>query len=878
MYQLSDYIFKEKIFYDEKTVVYKALRVSDNLPVTIKQINTSYPDLSHIIRIKQEYELNQMIQSKYVIKIFEMKEIDNLPILIMEDYSNQSLKQFFCSNKPTLVEFLKIAIEITQAISEIHKSNIIHNAISSDNIIVDNEIKITNFSIATLIGKSDRTIDNFQKIDGNVSYISPEQTGRMNRSVDYRTDFYSLGITLYEVLLGYLPFQAEDDMGMMYCHLAKEPLPPCHAQKQIPKAISDIIMKLLEKMSENRYQSSIGIIYDLEKCLEELKETGEIIDFEIGSHDISDRFIIPQKLYGRDVEIATLLLSLEAVSKGFTEIVTVSGYSGVGKSSLVNEIRKPLIKNKCLFGKGKFDELNYNNSYSALNQVFEGILHQILSSSKEQITNWKNTFLDGLKPNAKIIIDIIPSLELIIGAQPEVPTLTPNETDNRFNFVFSNFIKCLCSNEHPLIIFLDDMQWCDLITLKLLKNLVINQEFLYLFIIMSYRDNEVYSAHPLMLTLDMIIKSGIDIHNMNLKPLQLEHISLLLSETLHCTAEETSTLAELCLNKTEGNPFFLNQFLQLLYEKDLIWFDLNERIWKWDLRLIQTADITDNVIELLLEKIKNLSKPAQELLTLASLIGNSFDLNLLSYISKKSLEFTYTLLQEAVLEGLVLIDEKTTNSSPNIGFHFVHDKIQQAANTLIDIDRINNLHLEIGRLLLANINDGNYDTNLFDIVNHYNFGIQLISSLQERELLAELELKAGKRAKKATAYELASQYFQIGIVLLQEDCWQTQYQLSLSLYTEATETAYLIGNIDIMLQLAKIVDTHGKNILDKFAVNKIIIQAYVSQGNIPQGVDTSLNMLNEFGLNLQKKPSKVETFIKLKKLSFLCEKLILKIL
>jgi serine/threonine protein kinase len=479
MSDISDYILNEKIYSNEKTVVYRGKRVKDNLPVIIKRLNNEHPDLTHIFRMKHEYEINQMINSSSVVKIYEINQSDNLPFLITEDFGGESLHLLIKKQKFTIKEFLNISIKIVQSLSDIHNAKIVHNDINPSNIIMNTKtgnIKITDFGMATMLEIDYRTMDGFHEINGTLSYISPEQTGRMNRSIDYRTDFYSLGVTFYELLLGYLPFSAEDELGLIYCHLAKQPIPPHHLQSEIPKVVSNIVMKLMEKMVENRYRSAEGLKSDLEECLERFEKHGTIDIFELGKNDISDRFIIVQRLYGRESEIKTLLSSFESTSINSTKIISVSGYSGIGKTSFVNELRKSILKHRGFFAMGKYDQLNRSTSYSALIQVFDEILHELLSGSKEQLDNWKNIFLENLGGNCKIIIDIIPSLALIVGIQPEVPILPPTEASNRFNFVFQNFVKCFCLNNRPLTIFLDDIHWCDLASLKLIEKLMLNSE------------------------------------------------------------------------------------------------------------------------------------------------------------------------------------------------------------------------------------------------------------------------------------------------------------------------------------------------------------------------------------------------------------------
>lgn len=863
---ISKYILNEKIYSNEKTVVYRGKRKRDSLPVIIKQVNDETSDFTHIFSIRHEYEINQKINSSSVAKIYEMYDKDDSPFLVMEDFGGESLKSFIKMQIFSIKEFLNISIKIVQALCDIHNANIVHNDINPSNIVINNKtdvVKIIDFGMATMLEVDNRSMGNFEQIHGTLPYISPEQTGRMNRSIDYRTDFYSLGVTLYELLIGDLPFKAEDELELIYCHLAKEPMPPYKVQSRVPKILSDIIMKLMEKMAENRYQSAEELKSDLQECLDKFEKNGEVISFNLGKNDISNRFIISQKLYGRESEIKKLVTTLESASINSAKLITVCGYSGVGKSSLVNELRRSIVKHRGFYAVGKFDQLKHSVSYSALIHAFDEILKQILSYSKEELMYWKNLFLQNLGPNCKIITDIIPSFELIVGNQPEVPSLNPAEASNRFNFVFQSFVRTCCSKEHPLTIFLDDIQWCDLASLKLIEKLLLDNESKHLTILLSYRDNEVSGAHPLMLFLDNLEKSGLQIVKVKLKNLELPNVCALLRDTLHCDSDEITPLAELCLRKTEGNPFFLNQFLQLLYKENLIVFDSIRRLWTWDLKLINNAYITDNVVDFMIRKINKLTPEVKKLLTLASCIGNKFNIKTLSIIAEKNKEEIYTLLNEALLEGLIVLEENANKN--DIQWHFIHDRVQQASYNFIENTNKKELHLKLGRLLISKSDESYLNEKLFEILDHFNQGLDLINDLEEKKQLAQLELIAGRKSKNAIAYEFAANYFKCGIALLDDNSWNDQYDLMLDLHTEAAEAYYLSGNFESMMKIFSIVEIKGKTLLDKIIIHRILIQAYAAQGKIPQAIDIGVNCFKLLGFNFKRNPSKAQIIMKLLK-------------
>ncbi|RII35687.1 GAF domain-containing protein [Clostridium chromiireducens] len=862
MPEISKYIITEKIYNNDKTLVYRGRRKKDNLPVIIKQVNDETSDFTHIFSIRHEYEINQKINSDSIVRIYEIIEKEGSPFLVMEDFGGESLKSILRSKKFTINEFLNISLKIVQALCDIHNSNIVHNDLNPGNIIINTQtgvVKVTDFGMSSILEVDNRSIGNFEHVRGTIPYISPEQTGRMNRPIDYRTDFYSLGITLYELLIGHLPFTSNDELELIYCHLAKEPISPFKALSRIPKIISDIIMKLMEKMAENRYQSAEELKNDLKKCLNDFENNGQINSFVLGKNDISNRFIVSQKLYGRELEIKKLVNTLECSDSNSPKLITVSGYSGVGKSSLVNELRKFIVNQNGFYAVGKFDQLKHSLSYSALIQAFEEVIKQILSSSKSELEYWKNLFLKNIGSNSKIIIDIIPSFELIVGNHPNVPSLNPTEASNRFNFVFQTFVRICCSKEHPLTIFLDDIQWCDLASLKLIEKLLLDSELKNLTLLLSYRDNEVFGAHPLVLFLDNLGKSNVELIKVKLKNLELPHVCNLLKDTLHIDSDEIIPLGELCLNKTEGNPFFLNQFLQVLHKENLISFDSITRLWIWDLKLITNADITDNVVHFMIRKISKLNPEVKELLTLASCIGNSFDIRTLSIIAEKPKEKIYNLLNEALLDGLIALQDNKNN----IQWHFIHDRIQQAAYNFVESTNKKELHLKLGRLLLSNSDEHYLNEKLFEILDHYNQGVDLINTLGERIQIAELELAAGIKSKNSIAYDFAANYLKCGISLLDDNSWIDQYDLTLNLHIEAAEAFYLSGNFESMMSIIPIVEVNVKTALDKVSIHRILMQAYAAQGNIPKAIDTGINCFKLLGFNFNRNPSKVEIITKL---------------
>jgi predicted ATPase/signal transduction histidine kinase/CheY-like chemotaxis protein/tRNA A-37 threonylcarbamoyl transferase component Bud32 len=846
--------------------------------VIIKTLRAEYPTVEQLNRLRHEYQILKDLNNENIVKPLALENYGNGLALILSDFAGESLAKAIASQfleevnalgQCHLNNFLKTAICLSSILAQLHQQNIIHKDIKPHNILINrktDEVRLIDFGIATRLTRENSTISNINVFEGTLSYMSPEQTGRMNRSIDYRTDFYSLGVTFYEMLTGQLPFQATDALEIIHCHIAKTPIPPHLVNSDIPEAVSDIVMKLLAKMAEDRYQSALGLKADLEICLKMLQTSGVVTRFKVGEFDLSSQFSIPEKLYGRDREVSLLMNAFDRVSVGKTEVMLVKGYSGIGKSSLVNEIRRPIVGARGCFISGKFDQFQRNVPYAAMISAFQSLVKQLLTESETQLTQWRTKLLAALGTNAQVIIDVVPDVELIVGQQPAALELAPTEAQNRFNLVFQNFIRAFCSPEHPLVLFLDDLQWADSATLKLLDVILTNAETGYLFLIGAYRDNEVSPIHSLMITLNSLRSKAVVIDEITLSPLALADISRLIADTLHSDIISVQPLAELVIRKTSGNPFFVNQFLKTLYQESLLTFttpsNADKPCWQWNVAQIEALDITDNVVELMIQKLRKLPESAQQVLQLAACVGSVFDLQTLSIIYKRSSVETYQDILSAIEEGLVLSpseltvasDDLTNTRLVSLEFKFLHDRVQQAAYALIDDSFKQATHLQIGRLLWHNTPPEPLSEQIFEIVDHLNLGSELVTSEVERIEIAKLNFIAGQKAKAAMASVAANKYLQAGLELLGDLSWETEYELALELHTEAAESAYLSSDFEAVQRFVDIVQNCAKTLLEKVKVYDIQIQAYVLQNKLLEAINTALQALKLLGVNFPENP------------------------
>jgi PAS domain S-box-containing protein len=906
-FNIFSYNLIKELYHDHKVIMYRARPIDSKLAensqsVIIKLLSVNYPTAQDLLEFRHQYMITKNLNLSGILYPYNLESCGRGYAMIMEDFDGIFLDQY-CP-KLSIPDVLNIAIQMSDILQSLCQQKIIHKDIKPANLLIQpdtKQIKLVNFSIAALAPAvifsspqphEKQELISPRSLEGTPAYLAPEQTGRINRRIDYRSDFYSLGVTLYELLTGQLPFIVEDPIDLIHCHLAQVPISAHLVNETIPPIIAQIVAKLMAKNSEDRYQSALGLKHDLEKCLIQWQKTGEITDFILGQQDISDRFIIPEKLYGRETEVKALLDAFDRVSSHErTELMLVAGFSGIGKTAVINEIQKPITREHGYFIKGKFDQFNSNTPLSAFVQVFQDLLRQILSESDAKVANWCNRILEAIGDNGQILVELIPELEQIIGKQTVVEELSGTSLQNRFNCLFIKFVEVFTTVNHPLVIFLDDLQWADSASLQLIKLLMIAKG--HLLLLGAYRDNEVSPTHPLQLMITELKQSEAIVQDITLSPLAFRDTNQLISDTLngfvdklllpntkfrvqpgqhridYQQADLTQPLTELIYQKTQGNPFFITQFLKALKTDGEIRFN-PKGYWECDIRQLQALAITDDVVEFMVAQLQKLPAETQQVLQIAACIGNQFDLSTLSISTDQPLLTTATNLWKSLQAGLVVPAEHTykalqsetsslLESTQNINptYQFLHDRVQQAAYSLIPESQKQRIHLQIGRLLLANTQIEQQPEKIFEIVNHFNVAINMLNDQSEILMLAELNLYAAQKSRATTAYNAAFSYAQIGAKLLGESAWQQQYQLTLLLYETLAEAAFLQGNFSAVPSLIKEVLDHTKIPIDRVKVYEILIHFHAVQKQYAESITCGLEILKQLGVKISPQPNKL---------------------
>ncbi len=820
-------------------------------PVLLACANDTSP--ASLGRLEHEYALRAELDASWAARPIALSRYNDRWTLVLEDPGGEPLDRLLDGPLEPSV-FLSLAIPLTNTLRRMHGRGLIHKNIKPENILVhraSGRAWLTGFGIASRLPREHHAPASLEMIAGALEYMAPEQTGRMNRSVDSRSDLYSLGVSFYEMLTGRLPFNAADAMGWVHCHIARQTAPPEEHVPAIPKMLSSIVMKLLAKTAEERYQTAAGLEADLQRCLTEWTAHGRIPEFPLGARDSSHRLLIPEKLYGRTREIDTLVSAFErVVARGTTEVVLVSGYSGVGKSSIVNELHKALVPARGLFAGGKFDQLQHDIPYSTIAQAFQNLVRPLLGQSQPELEHWRGSLREALGPNAALLTNLIPEIELMTGEQPPVTDLSPLETQRRFQMVFRQFVAVFARRGHPLVLFLDDLQWTDTASLELLRDLATHPDVHDLLLIGAFRDNEVGPGHPLLNALDAIRNTRSSVHDIVIAPLAPADFTEFVADALRCTPVAAEPLGRLLLEKTLGNPFFAIQFLEALCEERLLIFDPQESVWTWDMRRIRDRRLADNVVDLTVQRLGRLPAGARETLKQFACLGNAASIGSLSVVLGAPEAVVHDQLRDAVGAGLLL----------RAGEHyaFAHDRVQEAAYALIEAADRAALHLQIGRRLAARAPEDLRQDRAFEIVNQLNRGASLIERQDEREQLAALNLIAGKRAKAATAYEAALNYLVAGEALLALDRRDRTHGLAFALAFQRAECAFLTGDPATAERDLALLARRAATLTDLTSIACLRIAVSMTAGASQRAIEIGLQCLESLGIGWCSRPTDSE--------------------
>jgi predicted ATPase/two-component sensor histidine kinase len=798
-------------------------------------------------RLLREFQLASQLDPRWSVRPIELLERNGVPALSLSDPGGEPLSRLL--DRPLeLTQFFQISLGIAASLGHIHRDGVIHRDLRPANILVGEGARIwfTGFGLASTVPRERIQPLPFDMLPGSLQYMAPEQTGRMNRSVDHRADLYALGVAFYQMLTGRLPFVAAEAIEWVHSHIARAPLPMTGRTDELPAMVSEIVFKLLSKTVEDRYQTALGLESDLRRCFSAWEANGKIEGFALGSRDTSYHLLIPEKLYGREQQIDSLVRSFErVVSDGAMEIVLVSGSSGIGKSSLVNEIQKALVSPRGIFAGGKFDQYKRDVPYGTLTQALRELFTGILGQPAPVRDRWRSELRNALGANARLIVDLVPKLETLIGAQPDVVAVPGPDAARRFDATLASLLETLASADHPLTLFFDDLQWLDQATLSFLDRLIGDGGMPHLLLIGAYRDNEVGADHPLSVLIDSMRAGAVTLNDLRLGPMAASDIALMLADALSHSVEHVEALAAEVHRRTAGNPFHVVQFVTSLAEAGILKFDAEQQSWAWDPNAFHATPSGNTISDLVADRLAQSPAGTQHALSTLACLGNSASaatLEIASGITASSLEDIYW---KVIREGLLLRTDG--------GYAFAHDRIQEAAYALLSVDARSQRHIEIGRGLLRAFGETSSNERIFDIVSQFDRGIDKVGD-EEREQIARLHLTAAKRAKASGAHRSALDYLLSGSRLLRSDRWETQHPVAFETELERADAEFLTGDMQGAENRLLGLLTRVQSLKQRAAVTSLLVELYTARDEIHRAIETCLAHLKFVGIDWSPQP------------------------
>ncbi|MCZ8515916.1 AAA family ATPase [Paenibacillus filicis] len=852
----------DRLYDSGSFVLYRATHTETNEIRLLKRQKHVHPLRADGSLLRRELETGGSLPLAQRMFPLELIAFEQETALLLRDEGEVPLSSLLSAGPVAIHHFLPLAVSMSEAVHQLHRLNWAHLRLSLYSFFVESEgksVKISDFYAAEPFSSIENNKPHFESGEELHSfvYVSPEQTGRMNRKVNYRSDLYSLGVLFYEMLTGVPPFHSEDVNELAHCHVAHQPIPPAQRSPLIPKTLSDLIMKCLAKHPEQRYPSAFALQLDLERCLSELELHGRIPDFEVGASGGSDQFYVSETIYGRSEELAALRHAYTSASQGGLEFVLVKGMSGVGKSYLIHEFQKSLQRQPGLFITGKFDQFREDLPYQAIIQAGKQQIQYLLTLNENDFQIWKERILEAVSPNGQVLIDMVPELELILGKQPPLAKLPPAEMHNRFILTLEKYLSVFISKERPMIMFLDDLQWADPGSIQLIQDMAQRAIEKYVLFIGAYRDQELGESHPVRLMTDKLARNAnLHLIQLELEPLQPTHIETMVRDTLRPVRQPIEDLSAQIMSKTKGNPFFTKQFFRSLYDQKLLYFNYDSGFWEWEAGQIQELHITDNVVDFMINKIKRLPEPLQHVLMHAACIGNQFNVELLSLVTEQSSDEVMGLLNQASKDGLVLA-VPMPNQEHDPVYKFMHDRVLQAVYSLVDKEHKKQMHIRIGKLYQQIWTSEQQEDRVFEIANQLNQGLELLSSCQEKEQLAQLNLSACRKAKRSAAYDTALKYANYGLHMLNKPIsWNDQYPLTFSLSLELAELEYLCGHFGEAKRTFETVVSRARTNVEKAEAYNSMMVLYTNMGEHMQALEMGLEGLRLLGVPILGTPNR----------------------